>query len=202
MTVAYANFDTSQLATVRLANNTGKTIMSIHVSPSDSSQWGPDLLDASQTLANGSSHEFVVLSNSASASYDILLIDSDGYSYTKMGQNISRSRTNTFAFARGDRGSVENLATVTVSLKNGLDGYEIIYLFFSPSDSEHWGPDVLPSTVTLSDGKTHSFLVPVDGVITFNVRAIDEDGDSYSFDIDLKPGMRNANWTIDLTDMD
>ena len=38
-------------------------------------------------------------------------------------------------------------------------GYDFIYVFFSPGDSDHWGPDILGTSRTLDDGRKASFYV-------------------------------------------
>ncbi|MFW5685747.1 MAG: hypothetical protein ACOC0O_03750 [Spirochaetota bacterium] len=59
-------------------------------------------------------------------------------------------------------------------------GYDIIYLFFSPGDSEYWGADVLGTTRTLDDGEKVGFYIHYpEHSNNFDFMAIDEDGDAY-----------------------
>ncbi|MFP4112907.1 MAG: hypothetical protein ACOC2Y_00450 [Spirochaetota bacterium] len=59
-------------------------------------------------------------------------------------------------------------------------GYDIIYLFFSPGDSEYWGADVLGTTRTLDDGEKVGFYIHYPEYSNnFDFMAIDEDGDAY-----------------------
>ena len=59
-------------------------------------------------------------------------------------------------------------------------GFEIIYLFFSPGDSDYWGADILGTTRTLGDGEKVGFFIHYpDYENEFDFLAIDEDGDAY-----------------------
>jgi hypothetical protein len=59
-------------------------------------------------------------------------------------------------------------------------GFDIVYLFFSPGDSDYWGADVLGTTRTLDDGEKVSFYIHYpDPSNEFDFLAIDEDGDAY-----------------------
>ncbi len=59
-------------------------------------------------------------------------------------------------------------------------GYDIEYLFFSPADSDWWGPDILGSRRVLADGQIISFYVHYpEARNRFSVFAIDEAGDAY-----------------------
>ncbi|MEE8440524.1 MAG: hypothetical protein V3S41_02290 [Spirochaetia bacterium] len=71
----------------------------------------------------------------------------------------------------------ENLNRVTFVNNTG---YDILYLFFSPGDSEYWGADILGSTRTLDDGEKLGFFIHYpDFENSFDFMAIDEDGDAY-----------------------
>lgn len=59
-------------------------------------------------------------------------------------------------------------------------GFEIAFLFFSPGDSDRWGPDLLGSGDTLRDGEAMEFFVHYPETCgSFDLMAIDTDGDSY-----------------------
>jgi len=71
----------------------------------------------------------------------------------------------------------ENLNRVTFVNNTG---YDIIYLFFSPEDSDYWGADILGSTRTLDNGEKLGFFIHYpDFENAFDFMAIDEDGDAY-----------------------
>ncbi|MFW5813927.1 MAG: hypothetical protein ACOCWX_00655 [Spirochaetota bacterium] len=70
-----------------------------------------------------------------------------------------------------------NLNRITFVNKTG---YDIVYLFFSPGDSDYWGADILSTTRTLDDGEKVGFYIHYpDATNAFDFLAIDEDGDAY-----------------------
>lgn len=80
--------------------------------------------------------------------------------------------------AVGSLGAQET-ALNTVRFTNNT-GFEIAFLFFSPGDSDYWGPDLLGSEETLRDGEYVEFFVHYpDGCGSFDFMAIDIDGDAY-----------------------
>ncbi|TVQ96412.1 MAG: hypothetical protein EA403_16330 [Spirochaetaceae bacterium] len=81
-------------------------------------------------------------------------------------------------------------------------GYEIVYLFFSPSDSEYWGVDILGSERTLDAGQKLTYLVYYpDECNSFDFLAIDEDGDAYTiWDVELCDGTSRV-LTVSLSDL-
>jgi len=69
-------------------------------------------------------------------------------------------------------------------------GYDIVYLFFSPGDSDYWGADVLGTTRTLDDGQKTGFYIHYpEATNAFDFLAIDEDGDAYMiWDFEITDG--------------
>ena len=63
----------------------------------------------------------------------------------------------------------------TIEITNGTDGWDVWYVYISPSSSSSWGDDWLGSEI-MYDGETWEFDV-TDGV--YDIRLIDEDGDEY-----------------------
>jgi len=69
--------------------------------------------------------------------------------------------------------------TTTVEFVNNT-GFDLYHVFFSPVDSEYWGPDVLDSTTVLATGESREFLVHhPERCNAFDFMAIDEDYDAY-----------------------
>jgi hypothetical protein len=94
----------------------------------------------------------------------------------------------------------DNLNRVTFENNTG---YDIIYLFFSPEDSEHWGADILGTTRTLDDGEELSFYIHYpDYSNAFDFMAIDEDGDAYFIWDFVMRDDREATIEITLADYD
>lgn len=78
-----------------------------------------------------------------------------------------------------DSPSAQESALNTVRFTNNT-GFEIAFLFFSPGDSEFWGPDLLGSEETLRDGEHLEFFVHYpENCGSFDFMAIDTDGDAY-----------------------
>ena len=70
-----------------------------------------------------------------------------------------------------------NLNRVTVANETG---YNVNDLFFSPSDSNLWGADILGSSRTLNNGEEATFFIHYPNRSnSFDILAIDEDGDAY-----------------------
>ena len=75
-------------ARVDVTNNTGYTIMYLHVSPVASTSWEEDVL-GSDVIGNGDTHR-VNLRGYASPMFDIRLTDSDGDTYTFRNVDVSK----------------------------------------------------------------------------------------------------------------
>ena len=73
---------------VDVTNNTGYTIMYLHVSPVASTSWEEDVL-GSDVIGNGATHR-VNLRGYASPMFDIRLTDSDGDTYTFRNVDVSK----------------------------------------------------------------------------------------------------------------
>ncbi len=67
----------------------------------------------------------------------------------------------------------------TIEFRNNTSG-EILYLFFSPSDSGYWGPDVLGDSRTLMSKQSVEFYISYpDETNSFDFMGIDEFGNIY-----------------------
>lgn len=67
----------------------------------------------------------------------------------------------------------------TVTFQNDT-GSDIYYLFFSPSDSDIWAPDILGASTIFSNGDTLENYVLYSGASAyFDCQAIDEEGNVY-----------------------
>lgn len=193
-------FDPDYLNSVTIENRTGKEIWYLYVSPGDSEVWGPDLLDSTSTLENRETHKFMILYPDATNNFDIMLVAEDGSTFVKWDVPVTDGTPAKVVFTASDASAKTEQALVKVTITNDT-GFEIYYLFFSPEDSSMWGPDILRSDVTLETGTSYSFYVPVNATETYNMMAVDEDNDTYSYDITLRPG-RNTTRTITLDDLD
>ena len=59
-------------------------------------------------------------------------------------------------------------------------GYDVYYLYISPSDSDDWGGDILGEEI-LENGKTFTFELPypLSSYDEYDIGMEDEDGDTY-----------------------
>ena len=77
-------------------------------------------------------------------------------------------------------------------------GYTIMYLYVSPTSSSSWGEDLLGNSV-LSNGSTHRVNLNGHSSPMFDIKATDEDGDTYTFqNVDVS----RRDITITLGDID
>jgi hypothetical protein len=72
----------------------------------------------------------------------------------------------------------QNLPTVRIVNNTG---YDIFYVFISPEENEFWGNDLLGDDDILENGQTMTFTLPqpLNRVNVYDIRLVDEDGDSY-----------------------
>lgn len=77
-------------------------------------------------------------------------------------------------------------------------GYTIYYVYVSPDSSDDWEEDVLGSEVLMDDTTRRVNLKGYKSPI-FDIKLVDEDGDSYTFwDVDVS----KQDITVTLSDLD
>lgn len=82
---------------------------------------------------------------------------------------------------------------------NGLGNWTIYRVYFSPTSSSGWGDDRLRSDQTLAPGESETWDVDPGN---WDLRAIDEDGDSYRrMNVCISEGM-TVEWTVTLSERD
>jgi len=92
-------------------------------------------------------------------------------------------------------GLLVSVSAATVEIINDTGGYDIYYIYMSPSWDDSWGDDWLGSDILYS-GNSFSFNVPDDN---YDIRLVDEDGDEYiryGVDVDGYYG-----WNVTLADL-
>ena len=75
-----------------LVNNTGHTVMTLNVSPSDSNEWGPDIL-GSDVLANGQSAQVSFERGQEQCNWDLRATYDDGDTTDVRGVNLCQLTT-------------------------------------------------------------------------------------------------------------
>ncbi|HWT12015.1 MAG TPA: hypothetical protein VN231_04620 [Allosphingosinicella sp.] len=75
-----------------IVNNTGRTLMTLNVSPNDENEWGPDILGA-DTLANGGSGQVTFARGNDQCLWDLRATFDDGQSGDWRGVNLCETTT-------------------------------------------------------------------------------------------------------------
>jgi hypothetical protein len=181
-------FDPDELNTITFVNATGTKIEMIFLSPGDSEYWGPDIIGADYVLSDGASVSYYVHHPEKTFKFDIMATDDQGNKFELRDYALSDGRESRVRLTQAnldDTAPDFKLATLEVENNTGV---EIEYLFISPSDSDAWGADLLDSESSLSDGDTHSVVIPIGkNRVTYNLMAADENNDEYVFDVKLDP---------------
>jgi len=87
------------LPSITIVNNTGYTIWYVYVAPSNSDEWGEDILEPDEILSDGETFTYRLSQPlSKVKSYDIGLEDLDGDIYIKWDVSIANNSRIVFTF--------------------------------------------------------------------------------------------------------
>ena len=194
---------------VDVTNDTGYTIYYLYVSNEHSDEWEEDVL-GTDVLSSGETVR-VRINDAASEYFDIKAEDSDGETYTRWRVNVATQDV-TFTLADLDTGSSSSSgvsgvrstsSTYTPSFDGYVEvtnatGYDIYYLYVSNNESSSWEEDVLGADI-LYDGQTVRVNVNDAASQYFDIKAEDEDGDTYTlWNVDIS----RRDVTFTLADLD
>ncbi len=181
-------FDPDELNKITFVNATGTKIEMIFLSPGDSKFWGPDLIGADYILKDASSVSYYVHYPDKKFKFDIMATDDQGNKFEMRDFPIADGKEARVRITQSDLSdSAPDFKLATLEVQNNT-GKEIEYLFISPSDSDAWGVDLLDAESTLSDGDSHSIVIPIGkDKVTYNLMAADENNDEYVFDVKIDP---------------
>lgn len=195
--------DPDELNLITFQNRTGEDIRYIFLSPGDSEYWGSDILGSTRVLENGADLGFFIHYPDRCNEFDIYAVGTSGSAFLLYGYEICDGEEGEVRLSRGNLKNDEpDFTYTTVRLANGTD-YDIWYLFFSPGDSQMWGVDQLDRETILTPGETLSVLLPVgNDEVRYDVRAVDEDEDTYTFYVEIDPGQDEHVYTIENSDLD
>ena len=195
-------FDTDMLNLVTFVNYTNNDIEFIFLSPGDSDYWGPEILGAERILEAGDSLGFWILYPDECNEFDIMAIDEDGNTAIIYDYTICDGLEEEIEITKKDmRDDAPDIDFVTVYVEN--DTIDVWYVFISPSDSEMWGVDYLDETTILEMEDSVGFLFPVtDETITYDLMAVDEDLDTYSFSFEVDYSTDEDTFLIEISDLD
>jgi len=195
------------LNTIEFINKTKGEIYYLFCSPGDSDYWGPDVLGESRTLYGGERVEFYISYPEETGLFDFMAIDEFGNVYEIYDQEITDGTPARVTISKAvltDQQDLDTLTSDLVALEiSNTTGFELFYLFISPSDSEMYGIDFMDSETTLADGDSIRVLFfNSDTDIEYDVQGIDEDNDSYSFSLSLDPELDDQIVEITFDDLD
>lgn len=195
--------DPANLNLITFHNETGGTIEYVFLSPGDSGHWSTDILGSHRVLDNRDSLGFYIHYPNRCDEFDIMAIGGNGNAFTLFDYQICDGRE---AHITLDQKSLDESAPeldlVEIVLENELN-YEIQYLFFSPGDSIMWGVDQLDAHTILQPGQAVSVLLPVqDREVRYDVQAVDEDHDSYTFFVEVDNSRDRFTFEVEPQDID
>jgi hypothetical protein len=195
--------DPDNLNLITFENRTGDDIRYIFLSPSDSIYWGSDILGSTRVLNNDQDLGFYIHYPDQCNEFDIYAISASEEAYLVYGHEICDGEE---AKVRLTRSNLDEEAVAfsftTVTIENATD-YDLWYIFFSPGDSNMWGVDQLDEETILSPGEVYSVLLPIsDEVVRYDVRAVDEDQDTYTFFVEIDPEREEHFYSIENSDLD
>ena len=169
----------------------GWNIEEIMIDPSDAA-WGDNRID--EPLRDG---EEVTIVLDGANTYDIMIIDEDGDSYTLWGVEIDADGYE-WAVTLDDGDWNTDGVETTVTINNELGGWTLWYGYCSLSSDDNWGDDRFGSEL-LEPGESISFEVMSGDYYDF--KCIDEDDDEYIL-WDVYVGVDGFVWNVVLDDMD
>jgi hypothetical protein len=155
---------------ITIRNNTGFSISGIWIKPSNSTDWGSNLLGYS-SLSDGGSKEYTFSKPlSTNSVYDILLSQgsigggySGGYNFRKYGVTISNGMTITFTTSDLNDGS--DLPTITILNRVGVSLNDC---YIKPSTSSDWGRNF--SSISNNDSRSVTIPIPPSRYTTFDIK--------------------------------
>jgi len=192
-----------ELNLITFTNNTGEDINYIFLSPGDSEYWGSDILGSTRVLADEEELGFYIHYPDRCNEFDIYAVGASESAFLVYGFEICDGEEAEVELTRRNLDAdAPDFEFTTVTISNDTD-YEILYLFFSPGDSQMWGVDQLDRETTMTPGESVSVLLPVgDAVVRYDVQAVDEDEDTYTFFVEINPKLEDHAYSIVNSDLD
>jgi opacity protein-like surface antigen len=195
-------FNPDELNKITFQNTTGGIEM-IFLSPGDSKFWGPDIVGADYFLKDGATIGYYVHYPDKSFKFDIMATDESGNKFEVRDFEMTDGKeANVKLTAKSLDSTAPDFTLATVHIDNNT-GFELQYLFVSPSDSDAWGVDLLDEETTIADGDSHSFVLAVGKEkVKYNLMAVDENDAEYKFNVTIDPkSKKDFTWSIDPADL-
>ncbi len=185
------------LQRITISNQTSYDLVSLYFLHEDSQIWGPDVL-GSRWVDPGSEYGFYLHVHRGAKKISLLAVDDDGDCY--MLENVSVDVNGEAYVQIGPQHISRNLRepeTSRVILTNAT-GSDILLMFFSPSDSQMWGVDILDDRTLFRRGDSLALHVPSQYPGAYDILALDREYDSYYRHLEF-PG-DESQWYVDITD--
>lgn len=182
---------------ITVINKTGYTIYFLEISGASSYDWGDDYL-GEDVLLDGDNIQ-IPIDDFDSCELDIRATDEDDDVYVKWEFNSCERKK--VVFTLNDLYVDEELSSIQDFTIQNDTGFDIHYIYVSPDYSDGWEEDVLNADEILSAGDSYDVTFSgYDDYCSFDVRMIDEDGDSYTkWGVDL---CSTLTLSISLDDID
>jgi hypothetical protein len=194
-------FDESDLNLVSFKNSTGQTIEYIFLSPGDSDHWGPEILGSERVLEPGDTLGFYILYPDECNTFDILAVSETGSTFNVYDYEVCDDAEEVIELVEQDlTEDPPDIEFVTIHVRN--DTLALYYVFISPDDSSYWGVDYLDEDTILDMDESASFLFPVsDEATTYELLAVDEEGDEYQFSFDIDADKDDYVFPVEISDL-
>lgn len=202
--VAHAQgINPEHLNLITFDNRSEQSIEYLYVSPGDSNFWSTDILGATRVLGAGDTLVFYIHYPNECDAFDFMGIDSRGNAAIKFNYRICDETAVVVPIASEDLShEAPDMDLAEVTIVNQLS-FEIHYLFFSPSDSAMWGVSQLDKETILYPGDAITLLLPVeDYLVSYDIQAVDEDQDSYTFSVQLDNSSESYVVGVEPSDID
>jgi len=180
-----------ELNQLTIENQTRSDIRYVFVSTDDSEGFGGNLVQAAGPLRNGQEIGLFVHYPDRCGLFNVLAVAEDAESFSVFHFEVCDEKPARLALLRNYFAGTKVVdPTTSVVIENGTS-YPIKHLFLAASDSVAWGIDYLSGRGEISPGMAeHLQLMTPNDEVTYAVRAVDAEGRTYSFAIDVsgKPG--------------
>lgn len=191
--------DASSAARARIVNQLsgGHTLVTVFTSPSDSTDWGPDLL-AGQGIGPGQFLERRVYFPKEKALFDILAVDETGTVYHRESVEITDGVLNVLEVNDSHRVSRTH-ADFTLVEVNFLNrgALPLDSFFLAPSDTATWGFELTDPGTPLAPGGRLGSAVPVPaGQVRLEGLGTDTSGTESGLVIVLTPEDSNRQFLL------
>ncbi len=188
---------TASADSIVVINKTGYDLYYLQVSPSDSDEWGEDVLGDDVLLDGGNIK--LDIDGYDVCELDIMAVDEEDDAYIIWSFDSCSGSKVVFTmddlYIDDPEGGVQDF-----TIQNDT-GFDIYYIYVSPDYADDWEEDVLGEGEILSAGD--SYFISFTGYgdyCSFDVRLVDEDGDTYTkWGVDL---CSTYTLSISLDDLD